>query len=239
MRLDVDRSDSRESDGEFTLLNKVLDNAADRRYFSSVGPLRVGRYRPTRPLPGQEHAADHLLFIRETMERAGSFTAVSGWGQTAVGILALAGALVAAQQPTAARWLATWVGVAVVSFSVASWAAWRKAAALGIPLFSGPARRFALSFFPPLLAGAWLTLVFYQAGLADRLPAMWLLLYGTAVVAGGALSIRLVPVMGVCFMLGGVLAFVVPAAWGHWLMAGAFGGLHIIFGVLIGVRHGG
>ena len=204
-----------------------------------MGPLRIGRYRPTRPLPGQEHAADHLRFIRDTMERAGSFTAVSGWGQVAVGILALAGALVAAQQPTAARWLATWVGVAVLSFSVASWSAWRKAATLGIPLFSGPARRFALSFFPPLFAGAWLTLVFYQAGMADRLPAMWLLLYGTAVVAGGALSIRIVPVMGVCFMLGGVLAFVVQAAWGNWLMAAAFGGLHIIFGIVIGVRHGG
>ena len=45
-----------------------------------------------------------------------------------------------------------------------------------------------------------LTPVFAANGLTARLPGCWLLLYGTALVAGGALSVRVVPVMGVAFM---------------------------------------
>src|SRR6185503_15885561 len=50
-----------------------------------------------------------------------------------------------------------------------------------------------------------------------RLPGCWLLLYGTAAATGGALSVSIVPLMGLCFMVLGAIAFAVPAAWGHWL----------------------
>ena len=92
---------------------------------------------------------------------------------------------------------------------------------------------------PPLVAGAVLTVVFYRAGLGDRLPGLRLLLYGAAVMAGGALSIRVVPVMGVCFVGLGVAALAAPSTWGDWFMAGGFGLLHIIFGFVIAARCGG
>ena len=60
-----------------------------------------------------------------------------------------------------------------------------------------------------------LTPVFVAAGLMARLPGCWLLLYGTAVATGGAFSVRVVPVMGLCFMALGVAAFAAPAAWGN------------------------
>jgi hypothetical protein len=108
-----------------------------------------------------------------------------------------------------------------------------------MPLLSGPGRKFVLSFSPPILVGALITIVLFRGGLVGAIPGMWLLLYGTAVVAGGAFSVKIVPVMGICFMLAGTLALFTPSAWNDWIMAGAFGGLHIGFGIPIARRHGG
>jgi hypothetical protein len=204
-------------------------------------PSRLARVRPASgPLrPGQERASDHLRFIRDTMARAGSFTAVSGVGQTIVGILGVGAGVIASRQADPMAWLATWLAAAVICAVVGVVADVRKAARLGIPLFSGPARRFALTFLPPLAAGALLTAVFYRAGLIQHLPGLWLLLFGTGVVTGGAMSVGLVPIMGLAFMLTGVAAFLLPSAWGDLLMMAGFGGLNIVFGILIAVRHDG
>ena len=182
---------------------------------------------------------DNLAFIRDTMEAAGSFTAVSGWGMVAVGIIAWAAAVLAAVQPTPVDALYIWVAAAVIAPAVSLWATVRKARSAHVPLLSGPGRKFLLSFSPPLVVGALLTLVLYQAGLVATIPGMWLLLYGTGVLAGGAFSVRVVPVMGVCFMLAGTLALFAPPSWNDWIMAAAFGGLHIGFGISIARRHGG
>ena len=81
-----------------------------------------------------------------------------------------------------------------------------------MPLGGIAARRFALAFVPPLVAGAVLTLVFVGEGLTPRLPAVWLLLYGAAVASGGALSVRVVPLIGVACMVIGVAAFASPCS---------------------------
>ena len=184
-------------------------------------------------------AMDNLRFIRDTMERAGSFTAVPGWGGVLMGLTVLAAAPVAAAQATPAGWLAVWLAEAVIAVSISTAAIARKARTGGTSLFAAPARKFALSLSPPLVAGALLTVLLYRAGLADRLPGIWLLLYGTGVVAGGAFSVRIVPVMGLCFMLLGALALFGPVGWGNWCMAAGFGGLHVVFGTLIARRYGG
>jgi hypothetical protein len=191
------------------------------------------------PRPLHDRALDNLRYIRQTMERAGSFTAVPGWGQVAVGATALAAAWLAARQPTPELWLATWLGAAIVALAIGGTAMVRKAYAVNDPILSGPGRRFGLSFLPPMVVGGLLTVVLYRAGLAHALPGTWLLLYGTGFVTGGAFSVRIVPVMGVCFMLVGSVALFGPAAWGNWLMAVGFGGLHIVFGTIIAWRYGG
>jgi len=119
------------------------------------------------------------------------------------------------------------------------WAMLAKARSSGVTLLTGPGRKFVLAVSPPIFAGAVLTVVLYRAGLTDAIPGMWLLLYGTAVIAGGAFSIEIVPVMGFCFVLAGVLALFTPMVWADWIMAAAFGGLHIAFGIPIARRHGG
>ena len=182
---------------------------------------------------------DNLAFIRNTMEAAGSFTAVSGWGMVAVGALAAIVAAIAARQATPIASLQVWLASAVLAPVVMLPAIVRKARRAKMPLLSGPARKFVLSFSPPMIVGALLTLVMYRGGLIDAIPGMWLLLYGTAVVAGGAFSVQIVPVMGLCFMAAGVLGLFAPISWTQWIMGAAFGGLHIAFGIPIARRHGG
>lgn len=182
---------------------------------------------------------EQLRFIRQTMESAGSFTAVPGLGMIGLGMTAIAAAYVAAQQPTPERWLGVWFAEAAVAIGLAGTAMLYKAERARQSLTSGPAKKFALGFAPPLLVGALLTLVFYRAELVPMVPALWLLLYGVAVVAAGAFSVRSVPVMGLGFLLMGAIAVLAPPAWGGWMMAMGFGVLHIIFGAIIAQRHGG
>jgi len=191
------------------------------------------------PRPLHDRALDNLRFIRQTMERAGSFTAVPGWGQVAVGVTALAAAFFASRHQTSELWLVIWLGEAIVALAIGGATMVRKAYAVSDPILSGPGRRFGLSFLPPMLVGGLLTVVLYRANLWSALPGTWLLLYGTGFVTGGAFSVRVVPVMGICFMLLGAVALLGPPAWGNWLMAAGFGGLHIVFGMIIARRYGG
>ena len=186
-----------------------------------------------------DHALEHLRYIRDTMERAVAFTAVPGWGGVLMGATAVATTSIAGPPRASARWLAIWIADAVVASAIALTAILWKTKRAGSPLIAGPAQRFALAYLPPLVAGVVLTGVFATNGLITRLPGCWLLLYGAALTTGGAFSVRVVPMMGVCFMFLGIAAFVAPAAWGHIFMAAGFGGLHIGFGLVIARKYGG
>ena len=207
--------------------------------------MRMTSVRPIRPEAPPElsslhgRAMDNLAFIRNTMEAAGSFTAVSGWGMVAIGVLAIAVAVAASMQTSPTNALNVWLAAAVLSPIIMIWAMVRKARSAKMPLLSGPGRKFVLSFSPPMFVGAVLTLVLYRAGFVEAIPGVWLLLYGTGVVAGGAFSVKIVPVMGLCFMLAGVIALFSPVSWNHAILGAAFGGLHIAFGIPIARSHGG
>lgn len=187
----------------------------------------------------ETRAAEHLHYIRSMMERAGSFTAVPGWGSVAMGATALAAAWWAARQPTTDAWLAVWLGEAVLAFVVGTVTLRQKAHDDAIPLRSGPGRKYVLSLTPPLAAGVLLTAACWQAGVPGLLPGCWLLLYGAGTVTGGAFSVPAVPLMGLCFMALGAVALFLPFAWTHALLAAGFGGLHVLFGTYIALRHGG
>jgi len=173
------------------------------------------------------------------MENAASFTAVPGWGGVVMGLTALATACVAPPPSSAKAWFVTWLAAALCAFAIGALAIYWKARRVGTPILTQPGRKFLLSLFPPLLAGAVISGAIYTTGLGRLLPGIWLLLYGVGVISGGTFSVRVVPVMGLCFMLAGVAAMFCPAAWGNAVMAAGFGGIHILFGIIIARRFGG
>lgn len=195
--------------------------------------------RASTPVALGDRAMDDLRFIRKTMERGAAFTAVPGWGGVGMGVSALAAAALAAVQPTSDRWLLVWTIEAVFAVSLGIIAIQRKARRAKLPVLSGAGRKFILSFLPPALAGVALTAALWRAENFDLLPGAWLLLYGAAVVTAGTFSVRVVPVMGICFMLLGVAALLASPGAGDASMALGFGGLHIGFGWTIARRHGG
>lgn len=187
----------------------------------------------------QAQAMDNLRYIRQTMEHAASFTSVPGWGQVAIGLTAFAAAAIAARAPGEGAWVLVWVAEAILALGIGVQAMRVKSRAAGAPLLAGTGRRFLMSFSLPMLAGAAMTLALYRAGMTHLLPGTWLLLYGTAFAIGGAFSVKIVPVMGGCFMALGITALFAPHAWANLFMAAGYGLLHVVFGFVIARRHGG
>jgi hypothetical protein len=205
------------------------------------------RRRPTytqgvaeRPAAHPPHdVLDQLQFIRQTMEGATSFTAVPGWGTVMLGVTALAAAFLAHRVQSQVAWVLLWLGEAVLAALISLIGMVRKTGSIAKLATSIPARKCALSLAPPLAAGAVLTIIMMDQHLYAVLPGMWLMLYGVAVITGGAFSVRVVPVMGICFAVFGTVALALPASWANGVMAAGFGGLHVLFGWLIARRHGG
>lgn len=191
------------------------------------------------PKPLADRAAENLRYIRDTMTRSSSFTAVPGVGQTMIGLTALGAAWLAHRQPTTLRWLSVWLAEAMVALTIGGVTMVRKSRAVKDSMVTGPGRRVLLGFLPAFGSAAVLTAPLVLAGVPSLLPGVWLMLYGTGVVAGGAFSVRPVPLMGICFVTVGAISLFTPAAWGDIWMAVGFGGLHIVFGGVIARRYGG
>jgi hypothetical protein len=191
------------------------------------------------PAPMHEHALNNLRYIREAMERASAFTSIPGWGGVGVGLTALMAAVLAHRSIGSRNWVLTWLAEAIVAAAIAGVSMVTKARKASVSFRDAPARRFFISYFAPIVAGAVLTYFLARAGFYAALPPAWLLLYGASFVSSGAYSIPVVPVMGICYMLLGVAACFVPFPVANALLGAGFGGLHVIFGTIIARRYGG
>jgi hypothetical protein len=193
----------------------------------------------TEPAPIREHALSNLRYIREAMERATAFTSIPGWGGVAVGVTAIVAAVLAGRVGLSREWLLIWLGEAILAGVIAGLTMIRKASRSNVSFRGAPARRFFISYFAPIVAGAMLTVVLARHGYLTALPATWLLLYGASFISSGTFSIPVVPVMGICFMLLGITACFLPFAAGNVLLGVGFGGGHVVFGYVIATRYGG
>lgn len=219
------------------LIHKVLDRIAARGHRGGVA-LTPSAPSERTPSALHERALADLRFIRQTMEGAAAFTTLSGAALVGIGVSALAAGALAGATPGPA-WLQVWIAEAALALAVGVLSTLHKARVAQLPVLAGPVRKFALALAAPLLVGAVLTTTLARAGFHAALPGTWLMLYGTGLLAGGAFSIRLVPIMGACFLSLGVATTLAPAALGPAAMLLGFGGLHIAFGLLVVRGHGG
>ena len=206
---------------------------------AKIQALRKDASEANEPVNISDRAIDNLKFIRETMERSAVFTSVPGYGGMLMGATAIGAAIVANQQIYLRNWLVVWIVEAVLAFFVGLLAMWQKSKIADTPLVSAPARKFALSFAPPLVCGIVITLGLWRSENYELMIPVWHLLYGAAVVCGGAFSVKAIPVMGWCFIALGAVAFFLPKGYGDELMLLSFGVLHVVFGFVIARKYGG
>lgn len=203
----------------------------------SISPLAKDLDTPAAAL--HSRAERNLHYIRETMRCAGTFTSVPGKGGIAMGIVGGLAALIASRMESPIGVLTVWIASAPIAALLGGAFMVAKARRLETALAGFVSRRFFTGFAPPLVVAAVLTWLLLARDAPDVVPAMWLMLYGAAAISGGAFSVRLVVVMGVCFVALGIVSALTPDSWANaWLGAG-FGGLHIVFGSIIARYHGG
>jgi len=203
-----------------------------------MSPAQKPRSASPEPVALYDHAEDNLRYIRATMENATSFTGVSGKGYVLAGFSALIAAWLAARQSTHAAWLLVWMLEMLLAGGTALCMTAVKASRQGKPLWSNSGRKLLLAFIPAMTAGGVLTLALFLRNDTSLLPGIWLSLYGAAVMTAGVWSVRILPLMGALFLLAGALVLLTPVPSDLMLGLG-FGGLHIVFGILVWRHHGG
>ena len=201
--------------------------------------LRKDETEENEPINIGDRALDNLAFIRETMERSAHFTAIPGYGGALMGATAIGAAIIAHNQPSIRYWLITWMVEAVLAFCIGMLAMWQKAKNVGDSLVSAPSRKFAFAFAPPIIAAIILTSLLYFRELFAFMPTVWLTLYGTAVVTGGAYSVKIVPIVGWIFVALGLISVFVDPSYGNLLMAIGFGVVQVVFGLVVARKYGG
>lgn len=203
---------------------------------SSSRPARTD----TPPVSLAGRAADDLAFVRDVVTRSERFTAVPGIGGIAMGAIGIITAMRAGQQPNTAHWLVAWLIGATLAAVVGAVTLVQKARRTGTSLDAAPARRFAFGLVPPLLVGALFTIGAWRLNATSLIVPSWLMCYGLAVAAAGAVStVRLVPRLGIVFIVLGALALATPERWHDAFMAAGFGVAHLVAGVIIRRHYGG
>lgn len=192
-----------------------------------VGPTKEERQR----------AEDTLSYIRQTMESATGFTALSGWGVVAVGLVGFTASWLDWAVHATVAPLRVWIPAAIIGALASAVGNAVKARRLNVSLWSGSLQKMVWGLAPALVAGTFLTLTLADV-VRPLIPGMWLAVYGAGIAAGGVFSVRAIRVMGVCLLALGGLALFEPSL-GPLLLAAGFGGVHLVFGLYIVMRHGG
>lgn len=179
------------------------------------------------------HAAATLRYIRSSMEGA-MVLAVPGSAGVVLGSIALLAAALCLVPELRKFWLGIWLGAALLGAVLGSILILRESSLRDLRLVGTPLLKFALCLSPSLGAGLVMTAVHWFGGNQHAIPGTWLLLYGCALLTASAATTRIIAALGALFVLFGLTALLLPDDMQILMLGAGFGGLHIVFGFLIG-----
>jgi hypothetical protein len=181
------------------------------------------------------HALGTLQYIRASIDAAG-LLAVPGSAGIAMGAVGVLTAVLVSLKPLAAHWLQIWLIAGLVAIAFGTALMIHQVVTRGTALYRGPLRKFLMCLCPPLLVGGVLTWQLWLHGQIALIPGVWLLMYGCAVMAASTLTRRALAVMGALLAVLGIIALQLPLSYQNAVLGVGFGGLHLLFGILIGGR---
>lgn len=136
---------------------------------------------------------------------------------------------------------AVWAAAGALSLVLYWGLAAKESKRLGVSLQARPTRLARQAMGPAVLVAAVLTLRLVIDRQYDLVPAVWMLAYGVALYNAGLFSSEEPRLLGLAFLVSGIVALLALPGHGLWLAALTFGGYHIAFGayVLSGRAAGG
>jgi hypothetical protein len=184
------------------------------------------------------HALATLRYIRASMEGAASFV-VPGSAGIALGFIGIVAAGLSLAPALHEHWFEIWLIASITAAAAGSVLLLRESSLRGLQLLGTPIRRFALCLLPSLTAGIVLTAVHWSSRNMHAIPGTWLLLYGCALISASTVTTRTIGLLGALFAALGLMAFILPDSLQMPMLGAGFGGLHIVFGIIIGrIGHG-
>lgn len=189
-----------------------------------------------------------LAAIRSMMERSSRFLSLSGLSGVLAGIYAIAGSAIAwywlgfrpdaiAYTTPHARELAILAGaVLAMALSTAMWFSAREEAARGRRVWTATTRLLLSRLLAPLIVGGLLIILLAFKGFLGLAAPLALIFYGLALFSASAFTIREIAGMGLLQSALGLLALLSPP-YSLPIWALGFGGVHIVYGLLIHRRY--
>ncbi|MES3018699.1 MAG: hypothetical protein V4721_13005 [Bacteroidota bacterium] len=193
-----------------------------------------------------------LSSIRNLMERSSKFISLSGLSGVLAGIYALAGSTlgyalinnvagpnsdVYVSKPII-FWQLFMIALAVLAFSIATacWLTIRKAKSVNEHVWNPVSRRLLTASGVPLVTGGLFVLIMLIKAEYMLIAPGCLIFYGLALFAGSHYTYVDVKWLGLCEVLLGLLALILPGE-GLLLWTVGFGFLHIIYGSIMHFKY--
>lgn len=202
-----------------------------------------------------------LVEIRDMMQRSSRFISLSGLSGVFSGLFALIGAALAYWKTQSSSWLIRaedtefgtgqivridWsvvifllidaIAVLILSILVSYYLTSRKARKKQQPIWGPYSRQLLVNLSIPLLTGGVFCIILFSHSLIAFIAPSTLIFYGLALINAGKYAFEEISYLGITEILIGLIALLFLGK-GLIFWAIGFGLVHIIYGILMYIRH--